>query len=139
MQKDLADRIGRHANTLNRWESGDETTTPSLDDMVAIARELQVSVSDLVGDKPSAPVPSVRSGPLFFVDPAVRRTLADDSSPIDAIEAAVRRCVRIDPDDHEVPGDEFRALMLRVADRLRRRRMMTPAREALLRQATEGL
>lgn len=133
MQKDLAARIGRHFNTMCRWESGDEETTPSIVDAVAIARELQVPLSSLVGESVTAPIPAARSGPMFFVAPNSLRAVTDQATPIDALEVALASCVRIDPGDHNIPADEFRSIVLKIAERLRKQKQMTPAREALLR------
>lgn len=106
----LAKQVGCHPNTLSRWENGDPTTCPGLDDASEIAKALGVTLSELVGEKTTDPIPLDRTEKLFFAAAGAMHAVRTAKTIDDVRSAVGGRVVAIDPDDVQITREQYVAI-----------------------------
>ena len=110
-QEEVAERIGVSRQAVAKWESGE--TVPDLPNAIALAALYDVTLDDLVSDRPETGLPVPPKGKHLFG--AV--TVGDKGQIVIPVKA--RKIFRIQPGDSLILlGDESQGLALMKQDDL---------------------
>jgi len=135
-QEELAGKMGKHVNTVGRWERSEQE--PPIDTLKNLAGNLGVSLAKLLGED-GAPGTLTRSEPIFFMSPRAATAMRDAKSKAEMDAALdIGLCVGVDPEDVEITRTQRDAL-LQEARRLYRKHAGVEPDEGLLRRVFRRL
>jgi transcriptional regulator with XRE-family HTH domain len=135
-QADLAKTLGKHTNSVSRWETGAQEM--AVGDALALAKALDVSVQELLEPRPDVGI--LRSSSIYFLSPDRIEKLRfaktrDDLLGLLSLTPEVG--VVIEPSDVQVTEQQFRAAV-REASEMYRQRSVGPIARVLAKLRRRG-